>query len=804
MTSNTRSRSHGAVVAPHLPGFGAPYSSQLHWGSVGGAHPPAASPTWASAQLSVHASPGQQHRLIQPPGHARPGSGGHRLVGNAGSLGRSPFGSVGSIGAPVCSVSSAVPSPIGSVGSTSAGRASSPGPSPFGSVASVGATSSDGDRFNPSRSDGSAGSGRLVGLRAPRAADAWGDEEISRIFQRIDADGNGWVSKLELIDAAVRDPLVCSMILPGISSDSVMRDESSFDAADALFDSIAGGKQRIRLADFVAHFRKAVTPPAGKESEVRSIYSLIDADGSGSISKLEMVAAVMRNPQIADFLLPGVDAGSVLSNEETFDAVNAVFDAISGGKQRIYLQDLEKHFCHTAPMPPMAPSGSNRRHTRVFVIGPGFGQQLNPRQGAMLRQAGFQVHFCHGIPNPEVPNFHAGRYLEHIRREMDAFRPHVVTAASKGGIYLVRLWEAGLWRGPSLLINAHPSCRTLPEDVPVVIAQGSNDEVYGPRRADVERLVSTGSPNKCLLYYTANSGRMRGGQFTRMGDRHNMESLLLYDCLPRLLDAAICPEGPEMHLIRTWQERLGADRREAEAWLGLTPERLRARWARNAALRRQRVSDGDDRTSLQELPRHSEEFRCISTVFHSVPAEPPAYVLSPQANWDRTRILKIERVENALQHEGCIKPYFESLRRSLEDQGYGLEPGVHTLWGFHGATNESLESIVSNPVAGFVPLASGTRNSTLWGPGTYFARDAKYVADGGFCGAAAPDGSRQMLMCLLMTGMPCLGDPEHHGVLPMRQKPHRYHSAVDSLSSPEIYVTQHPGAAAPGYLITFK
>merc|ERR1712110_1267472 len=101
---------------------------------------------------------------------------------------------------------------------------------------------------------------------------------------------------------------------------------------------------------------------------------------------------------------------------------------------------------------------------------------------------------------------------------------------------------------------------------------------------------------------------------------------------------------------------------------------------------------------------------------------------------------------------------------------------------------------MGNPVSGFQPLAAGTRNATLWGSGTYFARDAQYVAGSRFCDPPAADGTRQMLMCLLMTGMPCLGDPEHKGVLPFRQKPHRYNCAVDSLSSPEIYIIQNPGA----------
>merc|ERR1712187_1064146 len=100
-------------------------------------------------------------------------------------------------------------------------------------------------------------------------------------------------------------------------------------------------------------------------------------------------------------------------------------------------------------------------------------------------------------------------------------------------------------------------------------------------------------------------------------------------------------------------------------------------------------------------------------------------------------------------------------------------------------------------------LASGSRGASVWGSGTYFARDPKYVCDGGFC-LRLPNGAMQCLVCLLMTGMPTLGDPNHKGVLPIRQKPHRYNSAVDSLSSPEIFVIGHPGQAYPAYLITFQ
>jgi len=328
------------------------------------------------------------------------------------------------------------------------------------------------------------------------------------------------------------------------------------------------------------------------------------------------------------------------------------------------------------------------------------------------------------------------------------------------------------------------------------MAHGSNDEVYQKLRSDLEELISTGSENRCFLYYTANSGHLPSGQLSRLGDRHNMESLLQYDLLPRLIDATLCPEGPEVHMVRTWRERLSEERLEAECWLGYTPERLRRHWSSHHR-------KGLDDQKLFDVPHGSEEFLRVAAVFHAAPKEPPAYMLSPQAMWDRVRILRVQRVENGLQVDGSTKPYHTSMRRSLEEQGIDFEPGTHTSWAFHGADNSAIDSIVSNPVAGFQPLASGSRGASLWGLGTYFAREAKYVADGGFCGPPAADGTRRMLMCLLSTGMPCLGDPQHKGVLPFRKSPHRYHCSVDSLSSPEIYIVQHAGAAQPVYLITF-
>jgi len=386
------------------------------------------------------------------------------------------------------------------------------------------------------------------------------------------------------------------------------------------------------------------------------------------------------------------------------------------------------------------------------------------------------------------------QFLPQVKAAIDEFEPDLVVAASKGGAYLSGLWQTGSWQGPSLMLNAHPTVRKLPGKTRIVLASGSNDEVYvGRSRTELEQIISTGSRNHCFLYYTANSGQLPSGHYGRMGDMHNMESLIMYDCLPRLIDAALSDEAPEMHMIRSWRERLSDERAEAEAWLGYSPDELRRFWA--SAGRR-----GKDQRKLFPVQFGSQEFQAVESMFKSAPKELPAYCPDNYEAWEYRDILKIERVENGLQDDGSTRPYFDSLKRSISDQGLTFETGIHTRWAFHGT--DAIDSIVNNPMTGFQPLASGTKGSALWGSGTYFARDAKYVAEGGFV-RRGPDGSFRMLLCLIMTGMPCLGGPEQKGVLPVRQGTHRYNSTVDSLSNPEIFVLQYAGAACPSYLISF-
>mmetsp|Transcript_23733 Transcript_23733/g.75198 ORF Transcript_23733/g.75198 Transcript_23733/m.75198 type:complete len:508 (+) Transcript_23733:1528-3051(+) len=443
---------------------------------------------------------------------------------------------------------------------------------------------------------------------------------------------------------------------------------------------------------------------------------------------------------------------------------------------------------------PAAPADGpfDRRAYRVLLIGPGFGQALNPAQGQMLERSGYQICWVSNLPNPETPMFPAAQFLPTIKQAIDEFKPHCVAAASKGGAYLTALWQCGLWAGPSLVINRHPTLVAMPKGINVVVCHGSNDEYYQFRREDLEALIRTGSENRCLLYYTANSGLLGRG-YTREGDRHNMQSLLQYDCLPRLIDAVLSSDGPEMQIMRSWSDMVTEERLKAEEWLGFSSHGLRRFW-------QSQEQKGMDEKVLFEVPVGSEEYTNVATIFRANPRVPRAYHDMNPGMWQEISIIKMERVENGMQEDGSAEPYFNALQRGIENQGMVFRPGLHTRWGFHGSN--AIESIISNPISGFQPLMSGSRAQSLWGPGTYFARDAKYVYDGGFC-RTAEDGTRQVLLCLLMTGMSCLGDPNHKGVLPMRQGRHRYNSSVDSISNPEIFVLQSPGAAYPAYVITF-
>jgi hypothetical protein len=477
-----------------------------------------------------------------------------------------------------------------------------------------------------------------------------------------------------------------------------------------------------------------------------------------------------------------------------------MFNKIAYGKKRIHPDDLVSYFSDAVSKPinivqPKVQLGARtdlrRDQARLLIIGPGFGQKVNPRQYQMLEAAGFQLESVH-VPNPELAGFPIMQHLPTVIAAIEKYQPHLIASASKGGLYTIELWKLGYWKGPTLMMNVHPSLRELPKQVPIVIAHSMGDELYTHKRADLENLISTGSPNMCFLYTTIDSGKL-GGVCIRPADAHNMQSLLLFDCLPRLVDCALSCV-PEYQMVWSWRNMIDQQRIVAEQYLGYSFEDICKLW-------RSEHQHGLESRKLFEVPPASEEFNKVSFIFLSGSTEQSAYRGMSTATWQSRNILRIERVENGEQLEGSAKPYFDSSRKSIEDQSLIFEPGMHTRWLFHG-TNK-IDEIVHSSMAGFSPLKQGGVLGSVFGSGMYFARDAKFVVDANLCDADAA-GTRKMLMCLVSIGMPCAASPDQSGILPFRQKPHRYNSSVDSLSNPEVFITQHESSAYPGYVITFQ
>ena len=372
------------------------------------------------------------------------------------------------------------------------------------------------------------------------------------------------------------------------------------------------------------------------------------------------------------------------------------------------------------------------------------------------------------------------------------------------------------------MINVHPACRELPKNVPIVLIHGANDTTFrrdrgiskgAPPPGSLEALVQTGSRNKCFLYFSGSSGYIsdRDGKptskRTRHGDAHNRKetlehfhcafSLLLYECLPRLIDAAVSEAGPEAAFLESWRRFLAPKRLDAETQLGYNPEQLRTAYWQSSGRR------GDDAQQLFEVDRASDEFDLVSSIFLSEPTVDRHYRRRASSDWPSRTVMKIERVENGAQHR-ATDALHKSLRNQLALQEQTISGGVHTRWLFHGATSEeAISSIVKDAMSGFKMSMAGSTAGSLWGPGTYLARDAQYCFDHGFY-AEADDGSCKLFLCLVETGVPCVGDPELKlDMLPFREGCHRYTSVVDSLSNPEIFCVGYSASVYPAYLIHF-
>ena len=285
------------------------------------------------------------------------------------------------------------------------------------------------------------------------------------------------------------------------------------------------------------------------------------------------------------------------------------------------------------------------------------------------------------------------------------------------------------------------------------------------------------------------------------GDDHDPASVYQDHCLLRLIDAALSPQ-PEPSFVASYPQLLTVERWQAEEALGLVPEALACAKELNAFgdVPRQGVPP------LVDVAKGGAEWLSVEAAFYArhrseYHADETATPWSPRV----VRLTAVERVQNLAQLH-AFRARKDAVLAGLAEAGVELPAAGCMRWGFHGATHAAIDSIISDPVAGFKAVMT---ERSLWGPGIYFARDAlySYYATGsykppGFCESGS-DGTIKILLCLLVTGLPCAADQEMK-LLPFFRKPMRYHSSVDSLSNPQICVLTEGVAVYPAYVISFK
>ena len=278
-------------------------------------------------------------------------------------------------------------------------------------------------------------------------------------------------------------------------------------------------------------------------------------------------------------------------------------------------------------------------------------------------------------------------------------------------------------------------------------------------------------------------------------------SLLEYDCLPRLVDALLSSSPGSLGSIFQASSRafLTPERMAAEEWLGWHPATLRSRF----------VGDVDD--GRVEVPKDSEEFKNVETIFKADPADGVERFYFSDRGTDHLDITKIERVQNRELKDSVDNTRGRS-KELLERSGEQYAAGVHSRWVFHGARDDKvLGDIIDDPFRGFKPEAANgdPRAVNLWGRGSYFARDAAYCVHAGY-GANCRDeeGNRMILLCLVECGLSCVGEGDMNiGMAPKTHQPPGkpklpYMSFVDYAANPEIFVTNGE-QAYPAYIIHF-
>ncbi|KAK3101464.1 hypothetical protein FSP39_003788 [Pinctada imbricata] len=185
---------------------------------------------------------------------------------------------------------------------------------------------------------------------------------------------------------------------------------------------------------------------------------------------------------------------------------------------------------------------------------------------------------------------------------------------------------------------------------------------------------------------------------------------------------------------------------------------------------------------LVELDNTHQEFLNVADSF---------FKTLPSQNY---QIQTIERVQNRkLWNE------YKTKKRNMEDAIHGTMVDVTEKNLFHGTDDEeTCRGICTNS---FDFRVSG-KNATVYGEGSYFARDSKYSDS---YTSQSRRGPRTMFRARVLVGNFTKGHKSYRRPPEIKGGCHRlYDSCVDDVSNPAIYVIFDRAQAYPEYLITYN
>ncbi|XP_078482956.1 protein mono-ADP-ribosyltransferase PARP15-like [Ciona intestinalis] len=177
-------------------------------------------------------------------------------------------------------------------------------------------------------------------------------------------------------------------------------------------------------------------------------------------------------------------------------------------------------------------------------------------------------------------------------------------------------------------------------------------------------------------------------------------------------------------------------------------------------------------TEMKRLASDSKEYNAVVAAFQK--SNPPV-----------NKIVLIERIQNP-----SLYKQYEGKREAMVDK---VQNSVIERELFHGTTEEASNKIINN----YFNRSYAGKHATSYGEGVYFALNSSYSHK--FCRRDV----RHMLVVKVLTGDYCLGTKQMKEPPKIDGTNRAYHSLVNNVNNPTIFVVFNDASAYPKYRITY-